>query len=214
MSTPTDDRTQAGAGRAPASGPSRSPGRPRSEEAHQAIVAATIELLPEHGLRGLSIEAVAARAGVGKTTIYRRWNSKEELVADAVALLRPPLTPPDQGSLLADLQLLADIQRERLEFTSIPRIVPRVLSDAADDPELHALIYERAVEPLREMIAEMVRRAISRGEIRADADVEAIVDILHAIPVYRIVMGTDLAEALAPVPGRYIPLLLEGLAPR
>jgi hypothetical protein len=89
-----------------------------------------------------------------------------------------------------------------------------VLSDSADDPELHALIVERAVQPLRAMIAEVVRRAIERGELRPDLDVEATVDVLHALPVYRILIhGGDLQRALAPLPGLFA-LLIEGLGPR
>ncbi len=205
------DGGAAGAESAPAR---RSPGRPRSAEAHQAILTATVELLAEQGLRGLSIEAVAARAGVGKTTIYRRWDSKDELVADAAAMVPPPHLPPDQGSLIGDLGAIAAVQQARLESTQLPRLLPRVLSDSADDPELHALIVERAVQPLRAMIGEVVRRAIERGELRPDLDVEATVDVLHALPVYRILIhGGDLQRALAPLPGLFA-LLIEGLGPR
>ena len=87
------EQDRAGAEEAPA----RGPGRPRSEEADQAILGATIMLLAEHGVYGLSIEAVAAEAGVGKTTIYRRWQTKEDLVVAALARMRPrpsrPRTP-------------------------------------------------------------------------------------------------------------------------
>jgi AcrR family transcriptional regulator len=192
----------------------RSPGRPRSEQAHQAILAATIELLPEHGLNGLSIEAVAAKAGVGKTTIYRRWSSKEELIADALALIRPPGPPPDQGSLIADLKVLVGAQRERLAGTPIPRIVPRLLGESSGDPELHALFVERALEPIREILRELVRRATERGELRADLDSEAVVDMLHAIPVYRVLLTDgDIGDEIVSVPERYVPLLLQGLGP-
>ena len=67
--------------------PARAPGRPRSAQAHRAILDATIELFVESGYEGLSIEGVAARAGVGKTTIYRRWSSKEDLIVDAIGEL-------------------------------------------------------------------------------------------------------------------------------
>jgi AcrR family transcriptional regulator len=194
--------------------PARPRGRPRSEEAHRAILTATIELLPEHGLTGLSIEAVAAHAGVGKTTIYRRWSSKEELVADALALIRPPGPPPDQGSLIADLEILIGSQRDRLASTPIPRILPRLLGESSGDPALHALFVERALEPIRDILRELARRATERGELRADLDVETVVDILHALPVYRILlMGEDIGRALEPIPRVYVPLLLTGLGP-
>jgi AcrR family transcriptional regulator len=208
-SEPSSAATRAGAPAAPA----RRRGRPRSEKAHRAILEATIELLGAQGLRGLTIEAVAARAGVGKTTIYRRWESKSELVADAVSLLRPPGAPPDAGSLVEDMRALADTQRGRLAGTRIPGVVPRVLSESADDPEFHRVLMERAVEPIRAIVREIVERAVERGELRHDLDVEAVVDVLHAIPVYRILMSGGAIEAVAPVPDRYIPMLLKGLAP-
>ena len=199
---------RAGAGEAPA----RGRGRPRSEEAHRAILAAVIDLLPVHGLKGLTIEAVAARAGVGKTTIYRRWKTKNELVVAAVEHLRPFGAPPDTGSLLGDLEALVAHQRERLEASELPRVIPRVLGEALEDPELHAEIVERAVNPIREILAQLVRRAIERGELREDLDVDTTVDVLHAIPVYKLLMAGGAMESIARVPEQIVPLLLEGVS--
>src|SRR4051812_38737959 len=82
----------------------RPPGRPRSERADKAIVDATLALLVEEGgVSGVSIEAVAARAGVGKTTIYRRWPNKEALIIDALAALREPIVEPRGQSVREDL---------------------------------------------------------------------------------------------------------------
>ena len=190
-------------------------GRPRSAEAHQAILVATLKLLAEHGFAGLSIEGVAAEAGVGKTTIYRRWENKSELVGDAIALLRPPPgTVPDTGTFVGDLDALSNAQRARLGGTPVPRIVPRLLADTADDEALHSLVLERAVGPIRAIVRVIVDRAVERGELRGDLDREAIVDVFHAIPVYKILMtGGDL-DASVPLPAKYGPMLLEGLAPR
>jgi AcrR family transcriptional regulator len=190
----------------------RRPGRPRSAEADRAILEATVELLGEHGIRGLSIEAVAARAGVGKTTIYRRWKSKEELIVAAASLLRPSEVPAEQGSLIEDLRALVTIQRERLANSSIPRVMPRILPEAMEDPELHRTIVEQAVEPIRDIIRTIVQRAIDRGELRDDVDVEAVVDMLHALPIYTLLMGGADMSRVAEVPDRYVPLLLEGLS--
>ena len=93
--------------------PARGRGRPRSEEAHRAIVEATLTLLDEGGYTALTIEAVAERAGVGKTTIYRRWPSKLELVVEAVGELRPPGPPDDTGSLAGDFAAFARGQGRR-----------------------------------------------------------------------------------------------------
>jgi AcrR family transcriptional regulator len=190
----------------------RGRGRPRSEEAHRAILAAVVELMAEHGLGGLTIEAVAARAGVGKTTIYRRWETKNDLVLDAMEQLRPPGPPPDTGSLIGDLSSLVAVQRERLEASPLPRVIPRVLGESLDDPDLHAQIVERAVTPIRGILAEIVRRGIDRGELREDLDVDTMVDVLHAIPVYKLLMAGGAMEAVAGVPERVGPLLLEGVS--
>jgi AcrR family transcriptional regulator len=201
---------RAGAAEAPA----RPRGRPRSKEADEAILMATLRLLPEHGLN-LTIEAVAAEAGVGKTTIYRRWENKHALVADAVSVLPPPpASLPDSGSLQGDLEALAAAQRARLGHTPVPRIIPRLLADSGDDPALHAVLLERAVEPFRVILRGMVERAIGRGELRDDLDVETVVDVLHAVPLYKILMAGGSLEATVPLPGAFIPMLLEGVAPR
>jgi AcrR family transcriptional regulator len=190
----------------------RGRGRPRSEEAHRAILAAVVELLAEHGLGGLTIEAVAARAGVGKTTIYRRWETKNELVLEAMEQLRPPGPPPDTGSLLGDLAALVAVQRERLQVSLLPRVIPRVLGESLEDPDLHAQLVERAVNPIRGILGEIVRRALDRGELREDLDVETMIDILHASPVYALLMGRGAIDAVAGVPERVVPLLLEGVS--
>jgi AcrR family transcriptional regulator len=187
-------------------------GRPRSEEAHRAILAAVVALLAEHGLSGLTIEAVATHAGVGKTTIYRRWRTKNELVLEAMEQLRPPGPPPDTGSLLGDLRALVAVQRERLEASQLPRVIPRVLGESLEDPELHAQIVERAVGPIRAILEEIVRRALERGELREDLDVETMIDILHASPIYTLLMARGAIEAVAGVPERVVPMLLEGVS--
>ena len=190
----------------------RGRGRPRSEEAHRAILAAVVELLSEHGLGGLTIEAVAARAGVGKTTIYRRWETKNELVLEAMEQLRPPGPPPDTGSLLGDLGALVAVQRQRLEASLLPRVIPRVLGESLEDPDLHAQIVERAVNPIRDILGEIVRRALDRGELREDLDVETMIDVLHASPIYALLMARGAIEAVSGVPERVVPLLLEGVS--
>jgi AcrR family transcriptional regulator len=190
----------------------RGRGRPRSEEAHRAILAAVVELLAEHGLGGLTIEAVAARAGVGKTTIYRRWETKNDLVLEAMEQLRPPGPPPDTGSLIGDLGALVAVQRERLEASLLPRVIPRVLGESLEDPDLHAQIVERAVNPIRGILGEIVRRALDRGELREDLDVETMIDILHASPIYALLMARGAMKAVSGVPERVVPLLLEGVS--
>jgi AcrR family transcriptional regulator len=202
-----DDR--AGAEDAPA----RGRGRPRSEEADRAILDATLKMVAAHGVTATTIEGIAAEAGVGKTTIYRRWESKTDLIVAAVSQLAPPagVEFPDTGSLWSDMKLLADLQRQRLAGTGLLTVAPRVLAESMNDPELHQGFLENVIEPLRALIRSLVERGIERGELRADLDVEPLVDILHSIPIYRILMSRGDPDSIADVPDAYIPLLTPGI---
>ena len=207
MSTGSRERDdRAGASEAPA----RGRGRPRSEEADQAILAATLKLIGEQGVAGTTIEGVAAEAGVGKTTIYRRWPAKNDLIVAAISEL-PPREFPDTGSLPGDMAALANLQRERLAGTGLFRIVPRVLAESMNDADLHRAIMKQVIGPLRELLRQVVVRGIARGELRPDLDVEALVDVLHAIPLYRILLSRGDPEALKQVPGAYLPILAPGI---
>ena len=190
-------------------------GRPRSQEAHRAILTATLELLGAQGFRGLTIEGVAERAGVGKTTIYRRWPSKAELVAEAIGQMRPPSAPPDSGSLEADLGGLMQSQRERAGTTpGLRRLIPVLLFEASQDPAFLTMVTEGVIEPIRDVVRELIRRGIERGELRPDVDVEALVDLLHAVPVYRILLAGGDTSKVGDVPSRVVPLLLAGAGAR
>ena len=193
-----------------AGAPARGRGRPRSEEADHAILEATLRSVAQHGVAGTTIEGIAAEAGVGKTTIYRRWPSKNDLIVAAISEL-PPRELPDTGSLAGDMAALANLQRERLAGTGLFRIVPGVLAESMNDPDLHRSIMEKVIGPLRGLLREIIERGIARGELRPDLDVDALVDILHAIPLYRILLSRGDPEALAQVPGAYLPILAPGI---
>ena len=156
----------------------RSPGRPRSEAAEKAILDATLALLAEYGVEGLSMEAVAARAGVGKATIYRRWSRKEALIVHALARLTEIAPPPATGNLRDDLVAHIDLLRRRTTDPVAGRILPRVLSVASDHQEISELYKQYVVTPRVERIAEVLRRAQASGELPADLDVALTVDML------------------------------------
>ena len=211
--TPAGAKTKqdrAGADTAPA----RGPGRPRSEKADQAILGATITLLAEHGVSGLSIEAVAAEAGVGKTTIYRRWQTKEDLIIAALARMRPPPEPPpDTGSLEGDLTTLSEAQIARVAGTKLPWVAPRVLSEAMGDAEFHARVMEAFINPIRELLGRLVRRAIERGELATDTDVDQAIDLIHAAVIYRVLISAgDLSRSFGEMT-RVSRILLASFAP-
>jgi AcrR family transcriptional regulator len=190
--------------------PARGRGRPRSEQADQAILAATLRMVGTHGVAGTTIEGVAAEAGVGKTTIYRRWDSKNDLILAAISQL-PPDSSPDTGSLPGDMAALAALQRERLTGTGLLTVVPRVMAESMSDPDLHRGFIDNVITPLRGLLRAIVERGVERGELRADLDVEALVDILHAIPLYRILMSGGDPASLEQVPWAYLPILAPGI---
>jgi AcrR family transcriptional regulator len=192
--------------------PARGRGRPRSEKAEQAILTATLKMIGEHGVAGTTIEGVAAEAGVGKTTIYRRWETKTDLIVAAVSQLAPPAIEfPDTGSLESDMKLLADLQRQRLAGTGLFTVAPRVLAESLSDPELHKGFLDKVITPLRGLIRSLIERGIERGELRADLEIEPLVDILHALPIYRILMSRGDPDSIAQIPDAYMPLLTPGI---
>ncbi|MFG2086335.1 MULTISPECIES: TetR/AcrR family transcriptional regulator [unclassified Spirillospora] len=156
----------------------RAPGRPRSERAEKAIIEATLDLLArESGVAGVSIEAVAARAGVGKTTIYRRWPSKEALIVEALGSAKAPLPEPSGASVREDLTEIARaLAAERGRRHS--RCFWNVVGSAEKHPELYARYKENIIEPRRAIVRDVLRRGVAGGELRADLDVEVAMSML------------------------------------
>ena len=157
----------------------RAPGRPRDAKRDEAILAATLELLQERGYRGLTIEGVAERAGVGRPTIYRRWSSKPALVVaamvDSAALALPAR---DTGSLRGDL--LA-VQRRQIKLMNSPdnrRVTAGLVADLAADPELGERYVELYLVPRRSAVFQVLQRGVDRGELVADSDFAFIYDVL------------------------------------
>ncbi|GLZ10406.1 TetR family transcriptional regulator [Actinomadura sp. NBRC 104425] len=156
----------------------RAPGRPRSERAEKAIIDAVIDLLAEEsGVAGVSIEAVAARAGVGKTTIYRRWPNKEALIVHALATMKGPLPQPSGASVREDLLTLARGLRSERARKRI-QCFWNVVGAAEKHPELYDRYRQDVIEPRREVFRDVLRRGVRTGEVRPDVDVEAAVAML------------------------------------
>jgi len=157
----------------------RPPGRPRSEHARRAIIRSTLKLLQRSGFPGLTIEAVAADAGVSKATVYRWWPDKGALVVDAFASsTEAELHFPDTGSVYRDMTL------QMTQFLSIlrsprGRIVAALLAGGQSDPELLAAFRERFLWPRREEAYKTLRRAIERGELSQALDLDVTLDTLY-----------------------------------
>jgi AcrR family transcriptional regulator len=151
-------------------GAARPPGRPRSAEAHRAILDAAIAAFVEEGFEGMSIEGVAARAGVGKTTIYRRWPSKEDLVIDAINELIFDVEPPDTGSVREDLVEMLVIIQTIMTSSPAGEIFPRMAAQVAAGSPLGLAYLKRVIEPRFAILQAMIARGVERGELPADAD--------------------------------------------
>src|SRR5262245_53342618 len=151
----------------------KAPGRPRSAVIDEAITEAVLDLLADGvTIEAMSMEAVAARAGVGKATIYRRWSNKEAMLIDAVARLKgePPVVTGE--SLREDLlALMRPIGR--VKITRAGQIMPCLIPHLHRSPELLRL-YHQMLEPRRELMREVLRRGIASGELRADIDIEVV----------------------------------------
>lgn len=175
--------------------PRRSPGRPRSQRAEDGILRATLDLLASHGVRGLTIEAVAAKAGSAKTTLYRRWPNKNELILDALEYVKGPVVRPPGNSVREDLMFIMTRIRDRRGNDYADRITPKFLAEQDDYPELVELFRERIITPRREVVFEVLRRGIAEGMLRADINFDLVVDMLCApmitCSIVRKVLYTD-----------------------
>ena len=155
-------------------------GRPRDPAADQAILATTLRLLVEQGYDAMSMEGVAAAAGVGKATIYRRYSSKRELVVAAISSIAASLEPsPDSGSTREDLfefvrQTLSVLGRDGLGFAMIGTLLVK----ERDDPALMELFRARIIRPRLEIATGLVQRGIDRGELRPDIPVEVVMQAI------------------------------------
>ena len=163
----------------------RRPGRPRSTEADDAILEAAVEIFAEVGLAGLTVEGVAARAGVGKATIYRRYPGKVDLVVAATrCFTQPQQAPPDTGTTRGDLAALVDGLITMLTTTPLGRALPTLVAARTRVPELD-LAYSEIVAEKRARSAVVIRRAIERGDLRADVDPEIVIDCYVSPIFYR-----------------------------
>jgi AcrR family transcriptional regulator len=165
-------------------------GRPRSAEADRAILDAAGELLATRGLSGMSIEEVAARAGVSKATIYRRWPSKGLLALDAFMIMFRSLQPPvDTGSLRGDLLSALRAWVRAVTTTPAGRLLASLIAEAQHDPELHAAWRDRVLEPLRTQHRTVLERAVARGEISPEMDQEVVLDLFFGAAQHRLLLG-------------------------
>ncbi|MDZ8094796.1 MAG: TetR/AcrR family transcriptional regulator [Nostoc sp. DedQUE05] len=185
-------------------------GRPRSIHADQAILQATLDLLAEVGYESMSIEAIASRAGVGKTTIYRRYTSKEELVADAIESLRDDLAIPDTGSFWGDMDILIKNAAKKIDSPLGRQTLALIISTASSNPQFAEVYWTKYTKLRREAFSKILKRAKSRGEIHKDADVDLIIDLVSGSLYYALIFKPT-TEPVEAYMRRTMNLLLKGI---
>ncbi|WP_141325615.1 TetR/AcrR family transcriptional regulator [Myxococcus sp. AB025B] len=171
----------------------------RSERSHQAILKAVVELVGEQGYTRLTIEAIAARAGVGKQTIYRWWPTKGALVLDAFAALMGDVTPlPDTGDVVADLKgviraTVAELGSPRLEVPS-----RALTAESQMDPTLAKQFVDTLLRPNLEVTKERLRAAQKVGQVAGDVDLDVAVELFFGPLFHRWLLRTaPLSESYA-----------------
>lgn len=182
------------------------PGRPRSAAAHQAMLKATLELLAEVGLEKMSIEAISIRAGIGKTTIYRRYANKDELVADAIESVREEILIPDTGHLWSDMDALIE---NAAQITLTPlgqQAIAMIISSASSNARFAQVYWEKYLQPRKQAFASVIERAKARNEVSTDLDAGLVFDTMSGIMLYALIFPP--AEAWTDYIRRALSLLL------
>jgi AcrR family transcriptional regulator len=187
-------------------------GRRPSARAHRAILDATRELLLERDLAHLNLEQVATRAGVGKATIYRHWPTREALALEVLLEMTGEMVPArDRHDTRAELVAMLEGTLRVLAHSSLGRVMQGLFSDLALDSALAEPFRAAVVRARRAGVAEVLRRGIHRGDIRADADVDLATELLIGPVYYRLLFGgafpADFAE-------RVVSAFLSGYAAR
>jgi AcrR family transcriptional regulator len=183
---------------APAPVPVHRKGRPRSDRAHRAILDAARELLVEEGFAGLRLEHVAARAGVGKATIYRHWGSRQELALELLVELAGPHVPvAETGDTRREL--LATVMNPMRALTDTPfgPVIRALLSEIAMDPRLGDRFRATVVQARRAEVARVIARGIERGDLRPDADTSVATELLVGPVYFRLLFGGALDQDFA-----------------
>ncbi|MQY08926.1 TetR/AcrR family transcriptional regulator [Actinomadura macrotermitis] len=191
-----------------------SPRRPerRSEESANAVIRAAMELCQEVGYRKLSIEGIAARAGVGKNTIYRWWPSKAAVLLDGLlSTWRVDASFPDTGDFAADIKAQMTAAARLLGDPDVLPHYRALIGEAQHDPELHQALWDRFIGHLAGAAVERIKAAQRAGQIRADADPVLVTELLYGAAYYRMLLTPRAVDAghVSAV----IDLALAGLAP-
>jgi len=176
----------------------KGPGRPRSQAADQAILRAALEIFIEQGVDGASIEQIAARARVARTTLYRRWSSKEALIAQAIAVARgapEQLAAVKRAELTRLPRLLVRALAESLSMPGYKELAARLIGSVPSCPELMAVYWSTYMAPRREIIGNVLERARAEGLIRKDSDPEVLLDLVGGAMIFHLLVRPGVRTA-------------------
>jgi AcrR family transcriptional regulator len=188
----------------------RKPGRPRSAQAHKAILNSTLELLAEEGFQGLSIEEVAARAGVGKTTIYRRWSSKEELVIDAINAVQVNLSMVDTGNFRDDLlTLFKTAYQSMMARPLLEQLVVKIIGEYQTNPEIFQVFITQLLVPRFQQFRHMVEQAQARNEIRRDIDWTLVIELVAGSLYFHWIITRFLVPSSSFTPDEWVEQMID-----
>ena len=163
----------------------RGPGRPRDPDVDRSVVDAAVAIIIEIGFDGMTMEAVAKRAGVAKASVYRRFPSKIDLAVAACEAAGPALSPvPDTGSVRDDLVGVLAALLEKLLGSDSGRLMPAMVAASGHNEEVREVL-RRFSASRRSRTIEVLQRAVDRGELRADLDIELFADMLTGPVIYR-----------------------------
>ncbi|MFG1664049.1 TetR/AcrR family transcriptional regulator [Streptomyces sp. Y7] len=164
----------------------RGPGRPRQEHLTAAVLDAVVALVAEHGMGALTMDAVAARAGVSKPAMYRRWPTKQDLVIAAAESRIGPLTVPDLGDFRAELRTVLAARMEAYRQPGVARLLAGMIGAAAEagaEPGAYRAYTARVMNETRHVL----ERGVARGDVRPDADLTDATTLVAASLVFRMV---------------------------
>ncbi len=166
---------------------------PRPNSSTDEILALTFQLIADHDVSGVSVDMVAAKAGVSKATIYRRWPSRDALIQATIDGMRRPAGEPDKGTLRADLTILLN---ELVEFLNRPvggKVFAAFLNAALRNPHLSVLNREM-VKDVRTVYEKVLKRGAERGELEQNVDTRLVIDILISPFLYRLLVDNARAR--------------------
>lgn len=171
-----------------------------------------MELLAEGGYSDLTIEGIATRAGVGKATIYRWWNSKGALVGETLARRLKVESIKDSGSLREDLRQAVAATVENYSNSIAGVVVPGLIADIGHDADLHDSFFKEFIQPRRASVTRLLERAVEEGALPVDTDMDLVMDIWAGAVFYRaVVTGRSVSDDL---PDALVALILDGRVPR